>query len=99
MNFGDLDETEKTDRNPRVLIRQIQEENSASGENGFPHIYITCGEEDHLFDANRQLADALKEAGAPITFAPRSGRHDFQFCDINLPEVFGWLNPQTTARS
>ena len=97
-NFGDLDQTESTDRNPRTLIKMLQEQNEKDGTNHFPEIYITCGEEDALLTANRQLAEALKEAGASVTYEPRPGRHDFDFCNENLPEVFRWLAPKTTGR-
>ena len=97
-NFGDLDQTESTDRNPRTLIKMLQEQNEKDGTNHFPEIYITCGEEDALLTANRQLAEALKEAGASVIYEPRPGRHDFDFCNENLPEVFRWLAPKTTGR-
>lgn len=99
MNFGNLDETEKTDRNPRVLIENIQKQNEQEGKNNFPDIFIICGVEDHLLDANRQIAEALKEAGASVIFEPRPGRHDFKFCDDNLPDVLDWLAPVSKARA
>ncbi len=99
MNFGNLDETEKTDRNPRVLIEEIRKENEADGGNHFPKIYITCGVEDHLLDANRQLAEGLKEAGADVTYVPVPGRHDFFFCNENLPAVFDWLDAKSEPKA
>ena len=97
-NFKDLDQTENTDRNPRTLIQKIREQNEKDGKNHFPEIYITCGEEDALLSANRQLAEALKEAGASVTYEPRPGRHDFVFCDNNLPDVLSWLDVRPRAR-
>ncbi len=91
MNFMPLDETEKTDRNPRVLIRLVEEENARDGKNHFPEIFMICGEDDHLLDANRQLAEALKDAGAPVTFETRPGKHDTEFCARNLPDVLDFL--------
>ena len=90
-NFGDLDETEKTDRNPRVLIRQIEALNRADGANHFPELYMTCGTEDALLGANESLANALRDAGAKVAWRPVPGRHDFAFCDQNLPAVLDWL--------
>ena len=98
MDFAPLDETEKTDRNPRVLIREIEEENKRDGKNHFPEIFMICGLEDHLLDANRQLAEALKEAGAPVTFEPRDGKHDIAFCERNLPDVLDFLAPESNKR-
>ena len=90
-NFGNLDETENTDRNPRVLIRQIEELNQTDGRNHFPEIYMTCGTEDELLGANESLAKALEDAGAAVIWKPVLGRHDFRFCNENLPDVLSWL--------
>ena len=97
-NFEPLDETEKTDRNPRVLIREIQALNQKDGQNHFPALYMTCGEQDALLGANRQLAMALKEAGADVIFAPAEGRHDAAFCARKLPDVLHWLGTNTVRR-
>ena len=93
MNFADLDVTQDTDRNPRVLIGQIEAMNRADGGQHFPEVYMTCGEEDSLLGANRALAEALEKAGATVVWKPRPGRHDFAFCDAALPEALDWLDP------
>ncbi|MBQ7057839.1 MAG: hypothetical protein IJM83_00850 [Firmicutes bacterium] len=98
-NFEDLDVTEKTDRNPRYLIGQIQNRNQKDAINHFPEFYIACGTEDPLLGANEALAKALGDAGAAVTFRPGAGGHTFAFCNDNLPSVFSWLNPQTKARA
>lgn len=77
--FGDLDEAEKTDKNPRVLIEEIKEKNAEDGQNHFPDFFICCGTEDHLLNANHQLADALKEAGADVVFESGPGEHEWDF--------------------
>ena len=90
-NFGDLDQTDKTDRNPRILIHEIEQLNQADGTDHFPELYMTCGTEDELIGANESLANALKQAGANVTWQPRPGKHDFKFCNDNLPDVLTWL--------
>lgn len=99
MNFGELDVTEKTDRNPRVIIEQIKERNEKDHANYFPEFYVTCGTEDHLLKANESLSGALKEAGAKVQFVPRPGGHTPAFCNENLPDVFAFLDPKTQPRA
>ncbi len=98
MSFEELDQTEQTDRNPRMLIRAIEELNRKEGVNHFPEIYITCGAQDELIGANQQLAEALAQAGASVIYQPRPGRHDAHFCNDSLPDVISWLNLQTKER-
>ena len=97
-NFGDLDETEKTDRNPRVLIQQIEALNQADGANHFPKLYMTCGQEDALIGANQSLAEALQAAGAEVIWHPAPGRHDFAFCNDQLPNIMQWLGSTAVSK-
>ena len=90
-DFGDLDQTEATDRNPRTLIAQIEALNRADGTDRFPQVCMMCGTEDALLGANEALAGALSAAGARVEWRPVPGRHDFAFCDRNLPAVLDWL--------
>ncbi len=90
-NFGDLDQTRGTDRNPRTLISGIEALNRAEGTNHFPELYMTCGTEDALLGANEALAEALRAAGAGVAWKPVPGGHDFAFCDQSLPAVLEWL--------
>ncbi len=90
-NFGNLDQTENTDRNPRYLIRQIETLNKKEGTNHFPQVYMTCGMEDRLLDANEALAGALSDAGAEVEWHPVPGNHDFAFCNDQLPAVLNWF--------
>ena len=87
-NFGNLDETENTDRNPRYLIRQIQEDPSRS----FPDFYIACGLQDVLLKANRSIAAALKDAGADVVYEDGEGIHDWVFWNAYIQHVLKWLD-------
>ncbi len=61
----------------RYLMRCIQERNAADGCNRFPDFYVACGLQDPLIDANRSVAEALKEAGADVTYEESDGIHDW----------------------
>ncbi len=96
--FGDLDEAEHTDRNPRFLMEQIKARNSAEGRNYFPDFYVACGTEDHLIGANRSIAKALKEAGADVTYEEGPGIHDWYFWDTYIQRVLKWLDIDPAGR-
>lgn len=89
--FGDLDKMENTDRNPRYLIRAVQERNKKDGTDHFPDFYVACGTKDHLIGANRSLAAALKEAGANVFYEDGPGIHDWYFWGEYIRHVLDWL--------
>ncbi len=91
-NIGDLDAMEETDRNPRYLIKCIQERNAADGANHFPSFYVACGLQDHLIGANRSIAEALKEAGAQVVYEEGDGVHNWYFWDEYIQHVLKWLD-------
>ena len=87
-NFGNLEETRNTDRNPRYLIRAIWEDPDRS----FPAFYVACGLQDVLLEANRSIAKALAEAGADVTYEEGEGIHDWIFWDAYIQRVLKWLD-------
>ncbi len=93
-NFGNLEDTRNTDRNPRFLMRQIQED----PQKQFPDFYVACGRQDHLLEANRSIAEALREAGANVTYEDGDGIHDFIFWDTYIQHVLQWLDYHVEAK-
>jgi len=87
-NFGNLDETVNSDRNPRYIMKQIQED----PEKQFPDFYVACGLQDPLIDANRSLARALEDAGAKVMYEEDEGIHDWMFWDTYIQHVLKWLD-------
>ena len=90
-NIGDLDAMEETDRNPRYLMKCIQGRNQQDGVNHFPEFYVTCGTEDALLDANKSIAEALKEAGASVFYEDGPGYHNWDFWSAYIRNVLEWL--------
>ena len=86
-NFGDLEQTRQTDRNPRYLMEMLQKDPDKS----FPAFYVACGLQDELLEANRSIAQALKEAGADVTYEEGPGYHDWDFWDEYIQHVLKWL--------
>ncbi len=87
-NFGDLEETRQSDRNPRYLMELIRKDPSKR----FPAFYVACGLQDHLLEANRSIARALEEAGADVTYEEGEGIHDWYFWDTYIRRVLDWLD-------
>ena len=87
-NFGNPEETRNTDRNPRWLMEQIK--NDPNGR--FPAFYVACGRQDHLLKANQSIAQALREAGADVTYEDGDGIHDWKFWDEYIQHVLKWLD-------
>ena len=87
MNFGDLEKTRNSDRNPRYLMKQMT-------DNGveFPKFYVACGRQDFLFEANRSIARALRECGAEVTYEDGEGGHHWEFWAEYIYHVLKWLN-------
>ena len=86
-NFGDLEQTRQTDRNPRYLMEMIRNDPDRS----FPSFYIACGLQDDLLESNRSIAQALKEAGADVIYEEGEGFHDWYFWDEYIQHVLKWL--------
>ena len=72
--FGDPDKLLTSEINPRVQYQKLK----ASGQ-PIPFIYLACGTEDDLCDANRDFAAFLREEGADFHYEEGPGRHDWFF--------------------
>lgn len=84
--FGDLDTVLTSDKNPKELIRRRQ----AAGQ-AIPKIYMACGEQDGLLEANRQMVDFLRRAGVDVTFEVGPGGHEWDFWDTYIQKAIQWL--------
>lgn len=84
--FGDLDKAEESDMNPKWLVKKLKEE----GKN-IPRIYLTCGLQDSLLEANREMRDFLKEQGADVTYVEGEGAHEWDFWNRSIKDVLEWL--------
>ena len=94
-NFGDIEKTVNSDRNPRFLIDAVKNDPTKQ----FPAFYVACGLQDHLLEANRSIAKALSEAGADVTYEEGEGAHDWNFWDTYIRHVLKWLNYSDACKS
>ncbi len=89
--FGDIRAAALTDRNPRVAAEALFARKKTRGDTRFPKVYIACGTEDYLLQANRTFADFLKANGVDVTYEEGSGMHDWDFWDTTIQRVLDWL--------
>ena len=87
-NFGNLEETRQSDRNPRYLMDMIKND----PEKRFPAFYVACGLQDVLLEANRSIARALTDVGADVTYEEGEGIHDWNFWNTYIQHVLKWLD-------
>lgn len=90
MVMGDFNTARLTDKNPAVCLTEL-EDRVRAGETAFPEIYMICGTEDGLIDANRSFKEKLERAGVPLCYEEGPGRHDFQFWNQYLPKMLDWM--------
>lgn len=63
----------------------------------FPKLYIACGKQDFLYDANVKFRDKLISLGADVTWDETEEHgHEWRFWDLELEKALKWL-PRTDA--
>lgn len=85
--FGDLNHLVGSDLDPLHLV----EERLASGKE-MPKLYLSCGEQDGLLEANIRFKDALTKLGVEHTFRTTPGGHDWDFWEQEIRHVIlDWM--------
>ncbi len=84
--FGDLEKLPEGDKNPKVLVREIQKAGKV-----LPRIYMACGTEDSLLPVNEEMFHFLKEHGAEVTYETGPGKHEWDFWDTYIRKAIEWL--------
>ena len=83
--FGNLQIAAQTDHNPEVLLKKKQAEGKA-----VPEIFMACGSEDFLFDANNAFDAFLTKQGIAHTYRVTPGIHNWKFWNSCLVPAFEW---------
>ena len=73
--FGNLDEIQNSDKDPKYLIETT---------GNIPDIYMACGTDDFLYEKNRDFHEFLKSKGIDATFIESPGEHTWEFCDKHI---------------
>ena len=85
--FGNLDMLEASEKNPEVLIQNLQAEGKS-----LPGLYMACGTEDPLRANNRAFDSFLKKSGVRnYEYREYPGAHDWEFWTGHFEEALLWL--------
>jgi len=83
--FGDLDKIDESPNNPKYLVKQ----RLARGDKIQP-IFMACGTEDNLLQANRDFRDFLEKHNVNVCYIEDSGKHDWAFWNKYLEPAIKW---------
>ena len=86
--FGEPDKIADSDLDPVFLIRKLKEEGKF-----IPALYLSCGEQDTLLEANKRFIHQLDEFGVPYTWRTTPGDHDWDFWEQEIRHVILNWNP------
>lgn len=85
--FGDLDAMQESDMNPKWMVKKLK----ADGKE-IPKVFMACGDQDSLLEANKKMAAFLQEQGVDVTFEVGPGNHEWDFWDTYIKKaVYEWL--------
>ena len=84
--FGDLSHVRDSDKDPARLAADL-----VYCDRPRPRIFMTCGDQDPLAEANRMLAGRMRDTGLDVTYHEMHGGHDWDFWNTALPEALNWL--------
>ena len=84
--FGDLSHVRDSDKDPARLAADL-----VYCDRPRPRIFMTCGNQDPLAEANRMLAGRMRDTGLDVTYHEMHGGHDWDFWNTALPEALNWL--------
>ena len=84
--FGDLDGVLTSPSNPEQLVLDILER----GEK-VPELYLACGEEDFLLEANRGFRDFLQAHDIPFQYTEGHGMHEYSYWNKHVESAFRWM--------
>ena len=83
--FGDLSKLRGSDKDYEALAKEL------SNRENVPKMYLCCGTEDHLINANRKFRDLLLENNFDVTYVEGPGEHNWYFWDEYILKVLEWL--------
>lgn len=66
-------------------------EKLASSDNKRTHLYMWCGTEDPLYDANVKFRDHVLKLGLPLTYEESTGDHQWKYWDRCIERILEWL--------
>lgn len=92
--FGDLAKVKDSDMNPKWLVEKLKKQQAE-----FPKMYLACGTEDSLLEANHEMWDYLRAAGVDVTYEEGPGGHEWDFWNRYIKKVIDWLPLEEDAKA
>lgn len=87
--FGDLTKVKGSDKDPVWLAESLKKERKE-----IPDIYMACGTEDSLLEANRRFRDQMKNLGLTLIYEEAGGGHEWDFWNCFIKKVLDWLTEE-----
>lgn len=84
--FGDLNKVIDSDKDPSRLAADL-----VYCDRPRPRVFMACGNQDPLAQANRILADKIRGIGLDVTYHECDGGHDWDLWNRVLPQAIDWL--------
>ncbi len=84
--FGDLSSVSGTAKDPVRLAADL-----VYCDRPRPRVYCSCGNQDPMVEANRQMAEKMRGIGLDVTWQEHEGGHDWDFWNAALPGALDWL--------
>ncbi len=69
-----------------TLIQQKQAEKVK-----LPRVFMSCGTEDFIYDANLSARNQLHALGVDLTFEEHLGSHDWDYWDAHIQRALDWM--------
>lgn len=89
---GGVKEAVNPDYDPKTLALRLEKESKRG-----VRIFIACGENDFLYDANKEFQQMLTEQGQEVTWVSMPGfGHEWRFWNLIVEQFLDWL-PRSDA--
>lgn len=85
--FGPVESQTRKDNDIFRIVRELPAEKTKD----LPFLYIACGTEDFLFQANRDFVDLLIKQKIPAEYRPRPGTHNWTFWDTEANQFLKFV--------
>jgi putative tributyrin esterase len=94
--FGPSPGDRELRRDNDVFRLAMARREAGSGWNG-PALYLDCGTEDFLYDANARFRAFLREIGVPYEYHEFPGGHTWDYWDARLPDELRFVLKHVTV--
>jgi len=84
--FGDVT---KLENGPHDLFWLLQD-NKAKGKK-WPHLYVSCGTEDFIYQATKAFAGTLEALEIPFKYHEEAETHNWAFWDREVDKFLDWI--------